>query len=96
MEDKCTVPVTFEKKESLQKTAEKAFKILEPAENIPEVEHTREILKSILEDYVEITDSTVKERKKGKIALLALWMKIYGWVQNLMMNCGQDTRWDSP
>lgn len=41
MEDKCTAPVTFEKKESLQKTVEKAF----------------------------------------------------GGVQNLMMKCGQDSRW---
>ena len=31
-------------------------------------------------------------RKKGKIELLTFLMKMSGGVQNLMMNCGQDSR----
>ena len=59
-------PVTFEeeKKESLQKIAEKASSLLEAAANIPEAEHQREILRSILSDYTECENGTIKERKK--------------------------------
>ena len=63
-EEGCKNEVTFEKKESLQKTAEKAFYLLEIASNIPETEYEREILKGLLEDYTECTDGVVTERKK--------------------------------
>lgn len=79
-ENKCKAPVTFEKKESLQKTVEKALNILETASDIPEVEHNREILKSILDDYVEITDDKVKERKKkGKNRIVNVFDEDVRW-----------------
>jgi transposase len=59
-------PVSFEeeKKESLQKTVEKALHLLETAVNIPEAEHEREILKSIVSDYTECNNGIIAERKK--------------------------------
>ena len=59
-------PVSFEeeKKESLQKAVEKALSLLEAADNLPETEHEREILQSIVSDYTECSTGTVTERKK--------------------------------
>jgi transposase len=59
-------PVSFEeeKKETLQKAVEKAFHVLEAASTVPEAEHEREILKSIITDYTECSTGTVTERKK--------------------------------
>ena len=59
-------PVLFEeeKKETLQKAVEKALHVLEAADNLPETEHEREILQSIVSDYTECSTGTVTERKK--------------------------------
>jgi IS5 family transposase len=58
------VSVTFEKRESLQSIVEKALLLLEESSDIPDVDHEREILKKILEDYTEQTGDEIKERKK--------------------------------
>lgn len=58
------VSVTFEKKESLHKIVEKAFLLIKESSDIPDVEHEREILKRILEDYIELNSDEIKERKK--------------------------------
>jgi transposase len=92
-------PVTFEeeKKESLQKTVEKAFSLLEAADNIPEAEHEREILKSILSDYIECEHGTVTERKKkGSDRIVSVVDEDVRWVQNLPRKRGQDSNLTIP
>lgn len=72
-EEGYTVAVTFEKKEQLQTIVEKAFILLEETEHVGEVEYEREMLKSILEDYIEIKDGTAQERKKkGKNRIVSV------------------------
>ena len=75
-------PVSFEekKKESLQKTAEKAFNLLETVEDVPEAEHERELLKSILSDYTECSNGTVVERKtKGSDRIVTITDEDVRW-----------------
>lgn len=68
------------KKESLQKTVEKAFQLLETAQDIPGTDNEREILKSILSDYVLCENGTVTERKtKGEDRIVSVTDKEVRW-----------------
>jgi len=71
-EEGYTVAVIFEKKEQLQTIVEKAFILLEKTKNVGEIEYKREMLKSILEDYIEVKDGKAKERKKREKRIVSV------------------------
>jgi IS5 family transposase len=56
--------IEFEKKESVESVVKKALKLLKDSEPIQGIEHGRNILQSILDDNITITENEIKKRKK--------------------------------